>query len=202
MHRILTNIFAGGCTLALLSALSIGAWAQTTYQVDVNRGTVVYVSGNDLIVRMEDNQLKYFSVPSYYQFTIDGKQVSVHDLKPGTKLTQTITTTIVEQSVTDVRTVDAKILEVKPPYLTFAMGDTIKRVKVPDGTLFTIDGKQMMLPDLKEGMRVKGTVATTVPTSGYVTATKVTGKTPSKNAVATPTMEGVLLIEEVDKPSK
>ena len=97
MDRIGANTFLTRCTFALLSTLSIGAWAQTTHQVDVNRGTVVYVSGNDLVVKMEDGNLKHFVVPSDYKLTVDGKPVYVQDLKPGTKLTQTITTTTEER---------------------------------------------------------------------------------------------------------
>ena len=93
MNRIAANMLWGGCTIALFSTLSIGAWAQTTHQVDVKRGTVTYAAGNDLIVKMEDGSLKHFVVPSDYRLTVDGKNVSVQDLKPGTQLTQTITTT-------------------------------------------------------------------------------------------------------------
>ena len=109
MNRIAANTFWRGCTLALLSTLSIGVWAQTAHQIEVNRGTVVYASGNDLTVKMEDGTLKHLVVPSDYRLSVDGKQVSVHDLKPGTKLTQTITSIAEEQLVTEVRTVDAKV---------------------------------------------------------------------------------------------
>ena len=59
MNRIATNTFWRGCMLALLATISIGSWAQTTHQFDVNRGTVVYASGNDLIVRMEDGTIRH-----------------------------------------------------------------------------------------------------------------------------------------------
>ena len=176
MNRITANTFWRGCTLAVLSTLSIGAWAQTTHQVDVNRGTVVYVSGNDLTVKMEDGTLKHFVVPSDYKLSVDGKEVSVQDLRPGTKLTQTITTITEEQLVTEVRTVDVKVMEVKPPYLTIASGDKIKHLRVPEGTRFTVNGKEMTLADLREGMRVKGTVVTTVPTTMVSRARNVTGQ--------------------------
>ena len=202
MNRIAANMLWGGCTIALFSTLSIGAWAQATHQVDVKRGTVTYAAGNDLIVKMEDGSLKHFVVPSDYRLMVDGKNVSVQDLKPGTQLTQMITTTTEEDVVTNVRTVDAKVIEAKPPNLTIAMGDTIKHIRVPDGTKFTINGKEMTLADLKEGMRVKGTVVTTVPTTVVSRSRKVTGETPAPKAVDTPTLIGVLLIEPADAPDK
>lgn len=202
MDRIGANTFWTRCTFALLSTLSIGAWAQTTHQVDVNRGTVVYVSGNDLVVKMEDGNLKHFVVPSDYKLTVDGKQVDVQDLKPGTKLTQTITTTTEDTVVTDVRTVNAKVLEAKPPYLTIASGDKIKHVKVPEGTKFTVNGKEMTLADLREGMVLKGTVVTTVPTTTVSRTRRVTGEKPASKATETPALIGVLLIETVDESGK
>src|SRR6478672_1484176 len=113
MNRIRANMFWGGCAIALSSTLSIGAWAQTTHQIDLKRGTVVYAAGNDLIVKMEDGNLKHFAVPSDYKLTVDEKMVSVQDLKPGTQLTQTRSATTEEDVVTDVRTVDAKVIEAK-----------------------------------------------------------------------------------------
>ena len=197
MIRRTTRTFVGRCALALLSTLSIGALGQATRQVDVRQGTVVYVSGNDLVVKMEDDTIRHFEVPSDFKFTVDGKDVSVQDLKAGTKLTQVITTTTQEQKVTEVRTVDAKILEVSPPYLTIATGDMIRHIKVPEGTVFTIDGKDMRLADLKKDMRVKGTVVTTVPTTLVAQSSTVTGAKP----VETPVLVGVLLFEE-GKPDK
>jgi len=202
MNRIALNTFWGGCTLALLSLLSIGAWAQATHQVEVNRGTVVYVSGNDLIIKMEDGNVKRFVVPSDYRLTVDGKPVAVQDLKPGTQLTQTITTTNEEQIVTEVRTVDVKVVQVNPPFLSVGSGDKIKVFKVPEGTKFTIDGKEMVLADLREGMRVKGTVVTAVPTTVMSRTRTVTGNAPAPKTVVTPVLIGVLLIEEADETGK
>jgi len=200
MNGITANRFLGGCTLALLSTLSIGAWAQAARQVELRRGTVVYVAGNDLVVRMGDDQLKHFVVPSDSKFTVDGKEVGVQDLKPGTQLTQVITTTVEEQMVTEVRTVDAKVLEVKPPHLTIATGDKEKYITVPEGTIFTIDGKDMTLSDLRAGMHVQGTVVTAVPTPVLARRTQVTGHAPKP--VDAPHLVGVLLIEEIDTLDK
>jgi len=196
MNRIRANAFSGGCVLALLSTLSIGAWAQAARQIEVRRGTVVYVSGNDLVVRMEDGQLKDFVVPSDSKFTVDGKEIGLQDLTAGTKLTQTITITNEERMITDVRTVDAKVLEVKPPYLTVMTGDKEKYIRVPDGTQFTINGEKMKLSDLKAGMQVQGTLVTAVPTTVAVRKTTVTGQAPKP--VETPALVGVLLIYETE----
>jgi hypothetical protein len=187
---------SGGCALALLSTLSVGAWAQAASQIEVRRGTVVYVSGNDLVVRMDDGQLRDFVVPSDSKFSVDGKDIGLQDLTPGTKLTQTIAITSEDRTITDVRTVDAKVLEVKPPYLTVMTGDKEKYIRVPEGTRFTINGKEMKLSDLRADMQVKGTLVTAVPTKVVVAKTSVTGQAPQP--IEAPVLVGVLLIAEVD----
>jgi len=201
MSRISANTFLQGSTLALLFTFSVGAWAQTAaHEIDVNRATVIYASGNDLTLRMENGAIEHFVVPGDSKVMVDNKPVSVKDLKSGTRLTQVITTTMQEAYVTDVRNVDAKVMEVKPPYLTIASEDKIKYLRVPDGTTFTIDGKTMMLSDLKEGMKVKGTVLTTVPTTVVSRGRSVSGASPKP--VATPALVGVLLIEQTPEPGK
>src|SRR5215468_8565385 len=61
-----------------------------TKQVQVQRGEVVYVSGNELVVKMENGDIKHVTVPDSARATVDGKELSVHELKPGMKLQRTI----------------------------------------------------------------------------------------------------------------
>jgi hypothetical protein len=165
-------------------------------RIEVRRGTVVYVSGNDLVVRMDNNQLRDFVVPSDTKFTVDGKEVGLQDLTPGTKLTQTIAIIAEDRMIMDVRTVDAKVLEVKPPYLTVMTGDKERYVRVPEGSRFTVNGKEMKLSDLHAGMQVQGTLVTAVPTTVVVRKTTVTGQAPKP--IEAPVLVGALLILEAD----
>jgi hypothetical protein len=163
----------------------------TTHQVQVNKAAVVYVSGNDLVVRGQDGKIKHYTVPPDTKFRVNGKNISTSQLEPGTQLTQTITTTTKDTVVTSVRNVDAKVVLVKPPYLTVTGADNVtKQVKVPDGTKFTVDGQQKTVFDLRPGMKLTGTVVTETPETVVSKTSKVTGK------VDTPVLMGVLLIEE------
>src|SRR6516164_9307482 len=72
---------------------------QSSSTTEVRNGEVVYVSGNALVVKMEDGSVRDFAVPESAKFTVDGKEMTVHDLKPGMKLTQTITTTTTPKMV-------------------------------------------------------------------------------------------------------
>jgi len=57
-------------------------------------GEVVQVEGNTLVVKMSSGDLRTFSnIPESRKALIDGKEVGVRDLKPGTTLNATITKT-------------------------------------------------------------------------------------------------------------
>lgn len=192
------------CTLLItLAVASVPLWAQES--VEIRRGTVVYVSGNDLVVKMEDGTVKHVTVPSDFKFNVDGKELTVSELKPGTKLTQTITTTKKEENVTSVRQVNAKVWQVNAPYLIVTLPDgTNKRVKVPEGTKFTVNGEQKTVFDLRPGMQLSGTIATTTPTVTMSRQMQVGGQAPPPPAPAPkiepPQLVGVLLIEEREAP--
>ena len=77
---------------ALCFALAISTNAQvqteksttvgrTTMQVQVERGEVVLVDGNDLVVKMEDGTIRHFpNLPENARATVDGKQLGIQDL--------------------------------------------------------------------------------------------------------------------------
>ena len=91
-------------------ALSMSAQVQTKTSTaghsaaivtQVERGEVVYVSGNDVVIKMDDGTIRHFAnVPETFKATVDGQQVGVHDLKPGMKLRRTISTTTVSKVIT------------------------------------------------------------------------------------------------------
>src|ERR1700740_3101865 len=58
-----------------------------THEVSVERSEVVHVSGNDLVVKMEDGSLQNFdNLPESDRLMVDGKEIGIHELKPGMKL--------------------------------------------------------------------------------------------------------------------
>src|SRR5215467_9851181 len=99
-------LFLSAVTMAQVKTETTTSKEQPTVETKVERGEVVYVSGNDLVVKMEDGQIRNFpNVPESVKVTVGGQQLSVHDLKPGMKLERTITTTSTPQTVTTVQTV-------------------------------------------------------------------------------------------------
>jgi len=133
---------------------------QATKEVKVERAEVVYVNGNDLLVKMEDGTLRHIpNVPESARVTVNGQELGVHDLKTGMKLERTITTTTTPKLVTTTKTVTGKVWHVSPPnsvVLTLEDG-TNQQFKIPKGQKFNIDGQEMDAFGLKKGMRVSAT---------------------------------------------
>ena len=204
-HRLLA---AGAVCFAFATAMMAQETSKTeakqgpaSQQVQVERGEVVYVSGNEIVVRMENGEVRHVTAPEGARATVDGKELSVHELKPGMKLQRTITTTTTPKLVTTVRTVQGKVFHVNAPatvILTLA-DNTNKQYKVPKGQKFMIDGQEKTVFDLKKGMNVSATVVTQVPETVVAQQRKVTGSAPPPPA--TPQIEGALLIEDAPLPA-
>jgi len=184
------------CLLALVAAAP-RAFAQTV-STQVQSGEVIYVSGNTVVVKMSDGAVKTFEVAPTARFTVEGRELGIADLKVGTKLTQTITTTSTPRNVTTVRTVSGRVMNVSAPFVTLRLADgTVKQYKVPEGTTFNIDGEKKTVADLRQNMNVSATVTTVTPQVDVTQTKSTTGVEPPPPAKpATPQFVGVLLIEE------
>jgi hypothetical protein len=161
----------------------------------VERGEVVYVAGNDLVVKMENGEIRSVTVPDSARATVDGKELSVHDLKPGMKLQRTIVTTATPRTVTTVRTISGKVWQVSPPNTVILTlpDNTNKQYRIPKDQKFMIDGQEKTAFELKKGMNVSATVLTAVPETVVAEQRKVTGSAPPPPP--TPPIQGALLIE-------
>jgi hypothetical protein len=178
-------VMAGSASLFL--TLAAGAQVQTSTTVEhgtpvqtvnVERGEVIAVSGNDLIVRREDGQLLDFpNVPDNKTVSVDGKQLTIHDLKPGMKLERTTVVTTTPRLITTVKTVSGKVFHVTPPssvILTLEDG-TNQSFKIPKGQKFMINGSQTDAWGLKKGMHVSATAVTETPETVASHEVKLTG---------------------------
>ena len=149
--------------------------------VTVERGEVVTVSGNDLVVKMEDGTLRHFpNVPESARVTVGGQQLGIHDLKPGMKLERTITTTTTPQTITTVQSVTGTVWHVSPPnsvVLTLEDGQN-QSFKIPNGQKFNINGQMVDAFGLRKGMRVSATKVVEVPATVTTEHRKVTGTMP------------------------
>jgi hypothetical protein len=127
--------------------------------VKVERGTVVYVNGNNVVVKAEDGSLRHFdNVPESVTVTVDGKQLNVHQLQPGMQVERQTITTTVPKLITTVKTVTGVVWFVNPPSTVILRlaNNTNQSFKIPDGQKFKIAGqdKEVDAWGLKKGMRI------------------------------------------------
>ena len=131
--------------------------------VKMDSGEVVYVSGNDLVVKTFDGELRHFpDVPDGKTMTIGDKELTIHDLKPGMKLQRTAITTTTPRMITTVKTVTGKVWRVSPPtsiILTLEDG-TNQSFDIPKGQRFIVNDKETDAWGLKEGMSISATAIT------------------------------------------
>jgi hypothetical protein len=192
-------------TAAIFAMVTMGAWAQDTttatyrhgeksYNTEVGNAEVVYVAGHDLVLKQEDGKIEHLVVPDSDRFNIAGRNVSVHGLTKGMKLTQTITTTMAPRYVTTIRTVKGKVWHVNPPStIIVSLPDNSNQVlKVPNDTKFTVNGKEITAFEVKKGMKIEATIVTDSTETVMAKEKSVTGIAPPP--VVLPEL-GVLLIQ-------
>ena len=163
MRRIVA-IVSIAAALSVLASTAVSAQSTTT---EVRTGEILWVQGNTVVVRGPEG-VKEFLVSDDARFNMDGKQLSVHELKPGMKFAaviQTVTVPITEYAE-----------EVKQAEVVHVLGSTVV-VKLDDGTYkkftaddmkdikvtFTRDGKETTAAGLHKGDKISATVITKMP---------------------------------------
>ncbi len=177
---------------------------QASRQVTVERGEVVYISGNEVIFKMESGEVRHVTVPDNAKAIVDGKEITLKDLQVGMKLEKTITTTSRPKTVETVRAGTGTVVNVQAPnYVTVRFeDDSVSRYKIPKDQKFMIDGQAKTAFELKPGMKITATRVVTVPVVEVSQQSQVTGSAPPPPPPPpTPPMDGALLIlEKVAKP--
>jgi hypothetical protein len=184
-----TLVFAAG-TLCLAFAASTSAQVQSTttttsgvptQQVKIESGEVVTVAGNNLFVKMSDGTTRDFpNIPESARATVDGQQLSIHELKPGMKLARATVTTTTPQVVTTIETVTGKVWHVTPPssvILTLENGKN-EEFRIPDGQKFMVDGTETDAWGLKQGMVVTAAKVVETPVTNISKQRAVAGTMP------------------------
>jgi hypothetical protein len=174
-----------------------------THEVTVERGEVVFVSGNDLVVKMEDGSLRNFEkVPESARVTVGGQQLGIHDLKPGMKLERTLTVTTTPQTITTVKRVTGKVWHVTPPSSVILRleDNSTQQFKIPNGQKFMVDGRETDAFGLKKGMTITATKIVEEPVTVVEHQRQVTGSMPPPPP-APPADEPILIAAEAPAPA-
>jgi len=175
---------AGVFTTAMCAQVTTQSNSKTglsSKEVKVERAEVVTVTGNDLVVKMEDGQIRHFpNISESARVSVDGKELGIHDVKPGMRLERTITTTTTPRVVTTVQSVTGKVWQVSPPnsvILTMENG-TNQQFTIPKGQKFNVNGQPTDAFGLKKGMMVSATKVVEVPETVVDQQRRLAGKMP------------------------
>jgi LPXTG-motif cell wall-anchored protein len=159
--RVATAVSAVAC---LTTALAFAQQTATT--TETKKFQVIAVEGNQLVVRLPEGT-REITVPAGFRFTVDGKQLSVGELKPGMAGTATITTTttVTPVTVTEIKNGTVRhvagntiIVQTDEGFRQFTQAEVDKR-----GVKIYRSGEPAELSRFRPGDRLSATIVTTKP---------------------------------------
>jgi|SwirhisoilCB3_FD_contig_41_9745675_length_1479_multi_4_in_0_out_0_2 LPXTG-motif cell wall-anchored protein len=152
---------------ALVCVAAASGLAQTsTATSETKKFHVIAVDGNQLVVKLPEGN-RELTVPDDFRFNVDGKMLSVSELKPGMNGTATITTktTVTPVTVTEVKngTVmqnmgSSILVKTEGGMKMFSQGDIDKR-----GVKIMKDGKVADISELRANDHLTATIITSHP---------------------------------------
>lgn len=165
-----------------------------SFKTEVRNAKIVYVEGNDLVLKLENGKVEHLVVPSDEKFTINGQDVTVSGLTAGTTLTQSIITKTTPRYVNTVRTIKGKVWHVNyPTSVIVTLPDNSNVIyNVPDHATFNIHNQPRPMSYLRKGMDIEATIITDDTETVMQRDKSSVGQTA---APETPPLEGVLLIQ-------
>jgi hypothetical protein len=153
----------------------------------IDSAQVVYVSGDDAVLKMSDGSLRLFELGPGTPLIIDGKPASASDLKPRMTLSHAKLHTRLQADVTTVTQISGTVLAKSGRNLTLRLDDgTAKIIQIPYHATFNVNGQETTFENITKGMKIS------------TTAVKTEGVTAHSNKVAmvaqTPQQTGTLVI--------
>ena len=178
-------VSAGALSLAALASAQAtqtketvpgGAASVVTVQV---KGELVARGTNWLIAKDPSGYYKVYSVQAGKKAIVDGVPTALDQLKLGTMLTSTATTTntpLVDRTTTITQ---GTVFWASPTsvIVSFPNGEN-KQYAVPEGFKFTVEGKQVDAMELRPGMKITGTKIVQEPHTLITHDVVVTGTAP------------------------
>ena len=156
------------------------AWAQMEVETEVKRGTVLYAKGNSVMVREPSGDDMLYTVPEDFRVRVDGRDVPVSQLKPGTELIATITTVTRPRTVQTTQVIRGTVWQVvgNTIMVTLESGERRQSV-VPEGFKFNVNGEEKGVSELTRGMKLSATIIQTKQEMVTESTTAVSGLPPA-----------------------
>jgi hypothetical protein len=178
-------VLAGALSLAALASAQTtqtketvpgGAASVKTVQV---KGELVAKGSNWLIAKDTTGYYKVYAVQAGRKAIVDGVPTTLDQLKLGTMLTSTATTTqtpLVDRTTTITQ---GTVFWAAPKSIIVTLGNgENKQYEVPEGFKFNVDGKQLEAMELRPGMKLTGTKIVEEPRVLITHDVVVTGTAP------------------------
>src|SRR4051812_43098225 len=164
MTRVVLRMMLSAAVVCVTAASVLAQTSATTSET--KKFHVIAVDGNQLVVKLPEGT-RELTVPDDFRFNVDGKMLSVSELKPGMNGTATITTktTVTPVTVTEVKngTVmqnmgSSVLVKTEGGMKMFSQGDMDKR-----GVKIMKNGKVADISDLHANDRLTATIITSHP---------------------------------------
>jgi hypothetical protein len=150
-----------------MTILAGAAHAQSSTTTEKKSFEILSVDGNVLVIR-EAGGTRELTVPSDFRFNVDGKSLSVADLKPGMKGTATVTKTTISvpvyvtdvKNVTVIKTLGGSVIvqDALGDFKMYSQGDIDQR-----GINVIMGGKPVRFEDLQVGDHLTASIVTEGP---------------------------------------
>ena len=180
---IIRNTSTQRVLIALIPTLLLAgswAWAQMEVDTEVKRGTVLVAKANSVLVREEGGNDHLYTVPEGFLVKVDGREVTVDQLKPGTELIATITTITRPRTVQTTQVIRGTVWQVAGNTLMFTVESGERRTAVIPGTFkFNVLGEEKGLSELTRGMKLSATIIQTQQQMVTESTTVVSGLPPA-----------------------
>jgi len=189
MLRSLWGIALVGAMVCVTPAL--GSAQSTATSNETKNFEVIAVKGNTLVVKLPEGT-RELTVPDSFRFTVNGQQMSVHQLQPGMSGTATITTRTTTTPVTVTEVKNGTVALVSGSSVYVRTGGDVKLFNQSEldkrGVQITVDGKPRAVNELHQGDQLSAVIVTSRPprvvTEREVQATLAKAAAPASAAAA------------------
>lgn len=163
MTRATIRVVLGSAVVCLSAAVTL---AQTATTTDTKKFQVIAVDGNQLVVKLPEGT-RELTVPEDFRFNVDGKMLSVHDLKPGMAGTATVTTKTTQVPVTVTEVKNGTVMHAQGNSIIVRTDDGMKMFTQSDidkrGVKIMREGKPAQISDFRANDQLTATIITTKP---------------------------------------